>query len=73
MTLTVYSKKNCPACDKAKQFLMSKAVEFSEIKIDENLEARNFLLESGHRSVPQIYQDGKLFVNSVSELTEMAF
>lgn len=69
--LTVYSKQNCSACDQAKKFLISKSVEFNEIKIDQTPEAKSFLLEAGHRSVPQIYKDGKVFVSSVSELLKM--
>ena len=74
MTLTVYSKANCPYCDMAKKFLQSKNINYVEAKIDQDPAAREFLLKEGHRSVPQIYQDGKLFVedgfNGLSKLTE---
>lgn len=60
--LTVYSKKNCPFCDKAIALLTLKGVEYEVVKIDENNEAREFVMGEGHRSVPQIYKDGKLFV-----------
>lgn len=60
--LTVYSKNHCPFCDKAKALLTMKGVDFTVIKIDEDNAAREFLLTEGHRSVPQIYKDGKLFV-----------
>lgn len=60
--LTVYSKNHCPFCDKAKALLELKGVPFEVIKIDEDAEARDFVLGEGHRSVPQIYKDGKLFV-----------
>lgn len=60
--LTVYSKSNCPFCDKAKALLDLKGVKYEVIKIDEDNEAREFVLSEGHRSVPQIYKDGKLFV-----------
>jgi glutaredoxin len=35
---------------------------FEEVKIDEDSEAREFVLGEGHRTVPQIYQHGKLLV-----------
>lgn len=70
MTITVYSKKNCPACDKAKKFLSSKDIEFLEVKVDELPEARKFLLEKGHRSVPQIYKNGELITDNIRELVE---
>lgn len=60
--LTVYSKNNCPLCVQAKNLLNSKNIQFEEIKVDEIPEARQLMLEAGHRSVPQIYQNGKLFV-----------
>lgn len=60
--ITVYSKNNCPFCDRAKTLLTQKGLEFSEIKIDENTEAREFLLSEGHRSVPQIYRKGRVLV-----------
>ena len=60
--ITVYSKNNCPLCVQAKSLLELKGVEFEEVKIDEDIEAREFVVGKGHRTVPQIYQDGKLLV-----------
>jgi glutaredoxin 3 len=60
--LTVYSKNHCPYCDKAKYLLEQKGIQFQEVKIDETPEAREFVLSEGHRTVPQIYKDGKLLV-----------
>jgi len=72
--LTVYSKNNCPFCVQAKNLLQLKGIEYEEIKIDENPEAREFVLAEGHRTVPQIYKDGALFVQGgyqgLSKLTE---
>ena len=60
--LTVYSKNNCPFCVQAKNLLTLKGIKFEELKIDENESARNFLLAEKHRTVPQLYKDGKLLV-----------
>ena len=60
--LTVYSKTNCPFCDQAKAFLERKGVDFRVVKIDENSEARDFLMQQGFRSVPQIFTERELFV-----------
>jgi glutaredoxin 3 len=60
--ITVYSKNNCPYCVQAKSLLELKGIEFEEVKIDESTEAREFVVGEGHRTVPQIYQDGKLLV-----------
>lgn len=60
--LTVYSKNHCPFCDQAKALLNRKNIPFNEVKIDENTDARQFIVESGHRTVPQIYKGTELFV-----------
>lgn len=72
--LTVYSKNNCPFCVQAKNLLTLKNIPFNEIKIDEDLSAKDFILSEGHRTVPQIYSGNKLFVEGgfqgLSKLTE---
>lgn len=72
--LTIYSKNNCPFCDKAKGLLELKGIPFTEVKVDEAPEAREFVMSAGHRSVPQIYKDGELFVeggyNGLARLTD---
>ena len=60
--LKVYSKNNCPFCDQAKHLLKTNGFEYEEIKIDENPEARDWLVAQGHRTAPQIYLNDKLFV-----------
>lgn len=60
--LTVYSKNHCPYCDKAKQLLSNKGIEYKIVNIDEDPEAKTWLIDQGHRAVPQIYKDGALFV-----------
>ena len=58
--ITVYSKNNCPFCDRATALLQSKAIPFKIIKMEENTGAREFLMEQGLRSVPQIFKNGIL-------------
>jgi glutaredoxin 3 len=60
--LTVYSKTVCPYCVQAKAFLKSKGILFDEVNIETSPEAREFIMAEGHRTVPQIYIDGKIFV-----------
>jgi glutaredoxin len=60
--LTVYSKNHCPFCDKAKHLLKTKNVAYEEIKIDEDTDAREWLVAQGHRTAPQIYKGDELFV-----------
>jgi glutaredoxin 3 len=72
--LIVYSKANCPQCDNAKGLLKLKEIQFNEIKVDQDKDAREWLMEQGHRSVPQLYLDGELFVENgytgLSKLTD---
>lgn len=60
--LQLYSKKDCPNCVQAKKILDDCNVEYEVIMVDEDMEARSFLLAEGHRSLPQVYKAGKLFV-----------
>jgi glutaredoxin 3 len=72
--LTVYSKANCPFCDQAKNLLKLKNIQYEEIRVDQLPEAREFIMAEGHRTVPQIYKDGKVFVEGgyqgLSKLSE---
>ena len=75
--LTVYSKDNCPFCDRAKNLLKLKGIAFEEIRIDLIPEARQFIVDQGHRTVPQIYRSDKLFVEGgytgLARLTDQDF
>ena len=61
--ITIYSKNNCPFCDQAKRYLESKKIEYRDINIEDDSDARAFLQAQGHRSVPQIYYMNQLFVS----------
>ena len=54
--ITIYTKNNCQFCDMAKALLESRGVAFNTINVSEKSEARDFLIENGHRSVPQIFR-----------------
>lgn len=77
MILTVYSKENCPFCDRAKNLLTLKGISYTEVRIDQDPEAKQFIVSEGHRTVPQIYQNGKLFVsggyNGLVKLSDQNF
>lgn len=60
--LKIYSKTNCPQCEQAKALLTAKGVEFEVVNVEQTPGAREWLLEQGHRSVPQLYLDDKIFV-----------
>lgn len=60
--LTVYTKNNCSFCMMAKSLLENKNIEFQTINIEEDEDARDFIISEGHRTMPQIYENGELYV-----------
>jgi len=62
MTLKLYSKSNCPHCANAKAKLSQLNIVFEEINIEADQTARDFLVEQGFRTVPQIFVDNELLV-----------
>lgn len=61
--VTIYSKTGCTFCAKAKTLLEFFEIEYEEIRIDENAKARTFVVNEGHRSVPQLYVGDRLLVD----------
>jgi len=47
----------------AKNLLKNLDIPFEEINIEEDADSMQFVLSEGHRTMPQIYRDGKLFVD----------
>jgi glutaredoxin len=58
--LTIYTKDNCPFCDRAKALIESKGIEYTTINVGIRTEAREFLVDQGLRSVPQIFNGDAL-------------
>ena len=75
--LKVYSKSNCPFCDRAKHLLTQKGIVYEEVRVDLNPDAREFIMQAGHRTVPQIYLDDQVFVEGgyqgLANLDDTAF
>ena len=65
--MIVYSKTVCPFCVQAKALLDSKGIKYTEINIEEDGMGREFLIEKGLRSVPQIFQ-GELHIGGFDKL-----
>lgn len=57
----VYSTNYCPYCVRAKQLLDAKDVDYTEIDVTGNDEARMALVEKsgGRKTVPQIFINGQ--------------
>lgn len=58
----IYTKSSgCPYCITAKKLLEREGLVYEEIKIDENPEKRDEMIErsGGRRTVPQVFINGK--------------
>jgi len=54
--ITLYTSAVCAYCMAAKQFLRSRNLEWSEVRIDQEPEARARMIETtGRSTVPQIF------------------
>ena len=65
--LTVYTRDWCGYCDMAKGHLQKLDIPYEEKNIGYDKEAKEFVLGEGHKTVPQIYYKGKLFVGGGAE------
>ena len=61
MQITIYSKDNCPYCEKIKQVFNLIDVKFTEYKLDEHFTRQNFIDEFGEGSTfPRVIIGDKL-------------
>jgi len=60
--ITLYSKPNCPFCNRSKAWLTQNSIPFRTIDITEDDAAREFLKSAGHKTVPQLYVGTRLLV-----------
>lgn len=59
--IEIYTKKNCPYCNRAKKLLIQKSLNFIEIPIENNKNnAREEMHKrsGGHVTIPQIFING---------------
>ena len=67
----IYATSWCPHCDRARQLLTRKAVEFEEIDVDTRPEARvEMRARSGRSTVPQIFI-GDTHIGGCDDLFEL--
>ena len=55
----VYGTRICLYCDKAENLLKTKDLPFEKIYIDEDNDAKSYIVEQGFKTVPQIWLDDK--------------
>lgn len=66
----IYTKPNCPYCDKAKYLLNMRGVSYTENVIGENVLREEFMeMYPDQRTVPLIFIDGEK-IGGYNQLTE---
>ncbi len=60
-SVEIYTKATCPYCIRAKRLLDMKKVEYREISVDFDRDARDEMIDRAHgrSTVPQIFIDGE--------------
>lgn len=62
--ITVYSKPNCPHCDRVKNQLRKLGYSFREVNVQQDDEQRTKLVEDwGYQLVPVVEFDGDTIMN----------
>ena len=61
MTVTVYSKPNCPQCDLTKRDMDILGIEYQTIDITQNQEKLAELAAQGFRSAPVVQTDNEIW------------
>lgn len=68
-SIQVYTTAHCPYCIRAKDLLKRKGLAFEEINLEGKFDELKALKDrTGHRTVPQIFIDGKM----IGGFTELA-
>ena len=57
MMYKVYGTRICLYCDKAENLLKTKDLPFEKIYIDEDDDAKDYIVKQGFKTVPQIWLD----------------
>lgn len=61
-TLTVYTKTGCGYCIQAKDHLKKLGIDYQEVNISDDPEAREKLIAEGHTTLPVLYAGNKILV-----------
>ena len=74
--IKVFSTPSCPYCVTLKEFLKEHEVDFEDINVAEDVEARKEMIEkSGQMGVPVVEIDGQIIVGfdreRISELLDL--
>lgn len=69
--VTVYSTRVCWYCDQAKRLLSQRSIDYREVDVSDDAEARTWLVRTtGQRTVPQIFI-GKQAIGGYTDLAAL--
>ena len=68
-SIKLYTQNDCPYCVTMKKKLDEWGYEYLEINVSNDLSAKSFLKDEGHRTVPQLYQ-GRINLNKAIHTNE---
>ena len=68
-SIKLYTQNDCPYCVTMKKKLDEWGYEYQEINVSNDLDAKGFLKEQGHRTVPQLY-NGNINLNKDIDTNE---
>lgn len=61
--IKIYTTDSCPWCDKAKSYLKSQNLEFTELNVQDDMEAREEMIKKSRQmGVPVLDIDGNIIV-----------
>jgi len=60
--IILYSKPQCPYCERAEEHLTRNNFKFSKVDVTEDAAALAFIKSKGHKTVPQIYYNNRILV-----------
>lgn len=66
--LTLYTQPLCAFCDHMKMDLQRWGYDYNVVNIQENPQAKEFIRNQGHKTVPQLYWN-KTHLNTVDTLS----
>ena len=66
---TIYTQNSCGYCHMAKNLLNEQKIDFIEVSLDHDQEARRMLKSMECRTVPQIF-NGELHIGGFTELKQ---
>ena len=57
--ITLFSRKGCPHCDRARKLLDQRGLSYEEIELNDHITSRSLQAVTGRSKTPQVYMGGK--------------